>query len=415
MSTRPLDVRAGLAGDAMMLTVAALWMAEATVRLPAGFLMTGAIYGYFAGRMLWLMPRAALPWRGLWALVPFPVICMASTLWSLAPEATLIAAVQVSFTLALGVFAGMRFGLRGLAWIVAAALGVAMALSALNLAGLWFPPIRGRAAFWGVFTNKNALGQRAALLLLTATCLMLEEQRGRRLIAAVLAALAFWMLILSASATGMLLGVGMTSIAALWILSRAQATRALVLCLLGGTLAAAAFLIWQLQVDPWQQMLAALGKSQTLTGRTFLWQIAIDKIDAAPALGNGYMAYWGAEATLQETQLIARLYGATVGSFHNFALEILVMTGILGAIGFGLLLTLSGRLLWAARTGPMGRWAWMAGLLLVQLSALGSSLYRPHEISLFLVVALGVAARNAVAAPAAVPYRWLVRPRAAST
>ena len=397
--------------DGLALAVAVLWMAEATVRLPGGHVVTAAVYAWFGLRMALYLPRMDLSFALIAGMLAFPLVCLASVLWSPVPGESLTATIQLIFTLALALYAGSRHGLTALAWIVAAALSAALALSAVNLMQIWPPVYSWEGGFLGVFTNKNALGQRAALLLLTATCLALTHRGALRIVALGMALLATWMLGLSLSVTGQILGTG----SAFAALALATARNGRFFGWMLGTLTLgglAAVLTWAatLRVDLLSAALTGFGKSHSLTGRTQLWEIAQAKIAAAPLLGTGYMGFWTAPANRHETELIAVLYGATVGSFHNFALEIGVMTGALGLAAFALLLSTVAIRLRAAHRHPMRDWAWLSAGLILALSALGSSLYRPHEISLFLLVALGVAATHRSGAA----YSSQNRPRAAS-
>jgi len=384
--------------DTGMLGLAVLWMSEALVRLPIGPEVTALVYGYFSLRIATWIARDGGPEAPVvLAILPFPALCLASALWSLAPEVSAVAAVQLTFTLILALWAGSAIPLRRLAWILTLALGGALAVSAMNLAALWTPAYSWERGFLGVFTNKNALGQRAALTFVAALALMLAS-RGRiePVIAAGIAALALWMLVLSLSVTGLVLGsvAGATVVVlAIWGARRSLGLIALILGL--GAVAAALFWAGQIQVDIVTLVLEGFGKSHSLTGRTFLWASGWDVVAEAPLAGHGYMAFWVAEATAQQTAITAELYGATVQSFHNFALEILVATGVPGLLAFAVLLIAVGSWIARAPRGHGRRWAAITCLLLVALSALGSSLYRPHEISLFLLVAIGIAARTA--------------------
>ena len=383
--------------DMAMLGLAMLWMAEATVRLPGGAALTALIYGYFGIRLAGLLIAGEVPVRPVLALLPFPLVCLASAMWSPVPQHSLIATIQLIFTFTLAFWAGWRMPMGVLAWILAVALSVSFAASAGNLGGALPPAWSWEGGFLGIYTNKNALGQRAALALLTAVCLALANRGGLRLAALVMAALAAWMLALSLSVTGQVLGAGMAFAAiGLHLAGRRSRTAAIVTVLVIGLVAAVAFTVVYLGLDPVGLALERAGKSHTLTGRTLLWEIALDKVAQDPLTGQGYMGYWAADANRQETAVIAVLYGATVASFHNFALEVLVMTGVPGLVSLLATLLVMARWIMRAPTGAGRTWAGLVVALVLVLSLLGSSLYRPHEISLFLVVALGVAARRSL-------------------
>ncbi len=380
-----------------------LWMAEALVRLPAQPALTAAAYAGLAVRMA---PAAAL-WvpvaLRLWPMLLFPAVCLASALWSPVPTVSLVAAVQLTATILAGVWLGARFGLAGLFALLVLGLGAALAASAVNLAGLWPPTRSWEGGFLGIFTNKNALGSRAALLI-PALLVLLAQARGvagRVGWAAALAGAAA-LLAASLSVTSWLMAAGVAVALPLWAvaaLGPGGRGAAVVVAVTGAALAGAALWVWV--PDPLAALLQATGKSPTLTGRTMLWSVAGTRIADAPALGLGYMAYWQAPAFAQEVAILTRLYGSTVSAFHAFPLEVLVATGPAGLAAMALLLARAGTVIAAAPPGAARRWAALTLGILVAFGLVGSSLYRPHEVSLLLAAALAAGAvRDAAAAPA---------------
>ena len=96
------------------------------------------------------------------------------------------------------------------------------------------------------------------------------------------------------------------------------------------------------------QVLNAVGKDTTLTGRTTLWSAAEASIGAHPTLGVGYQAYWqlgswGAEQLWQ----ISFVPNKTGYHFHDTYLEVAVDLGFVGLAIF--LTTLAAMLLRVAR------------------------------------------------------------------
>lgn len=387
--------------DAAAAILAILWMAEALVRTGGGAAITAAIYAWFCLRFAMtsaaLVPVLARNWPAL----AFPAVAMVSVLWSVQPWTSLAAAAQLAFTVVLAVYAGRVFGIAGLAALLLAALTLGNLASVLNLADLWPPSRSWEGGFLGIYTNKNALGQRAALALLCAVHLALVWRGPKRLAAVLAGALSAWLLVLSASATGILLGLAAgAGIGAIALWRARPALRLPLLVALATVAGAGAVAAIGLGFDPWRALLDQFGKSPTLTGRTLLWQIALGHVGQRPVLGLGYMAFWTAPAHAQEVRLIAELYGSTVAAFHNFLLETAVMLGLPGLLSMLLLVGWSAREALRCGAGAERSFALAALALLVVMALLGSSLYRPHEITLFLVVALGAAAAPARGSPA---------------
>lgn len=78
-----------------------------------------------------------------------------------------------------------------------------------------------------------------------------------------------------------------------------------------------------------------LGRDNTFTGRTFIWEILRDHIRHAPVLGSGYGAYWiGADKTWSPSQIMLQLLYFYPTQAHNGYLEVL---NDLGYVGLSLL------------------------------------------------------------------------------
>lgn len=381
--------------DFAMGVLVLIWTAEALVRFHIGAQITGLVYLYFAFRFAMTLP-AFLPvlLRAAPVLV-YPLVCLTSAFWSVMPAVTLIAAVQIAFTIMLGLFLGTQFRLLDLARMILIALGLTMLLSLTNFGGLWGQTYSWEGGFLGIYTNKNALGQRGALLALTALFLFLADpSRWIRWLAVLVLGLTGALLALSKSATSILLALAFGT----GFLLRASADRRSVrpwlwlTCLV--VLSCVVVTLTLLRIDPWAAILAAFDKNPTLTGRTALWAHGMDMIAKAPLLGQGAMAYWVAPDFSPEISHLRSDYGATVTAFHNFVIEVLVGLGLPGLLALLLLIGSSIRAVWSHGQGASRRWALWTLALLVLLSLLGSSLYRQHEITLMLVVALGASAQQ---------------------
>ena len=76
-------------------------------------------------------------------------------------------------------------------------------------------------------------------------------------------------------------------------------------------------------------VLEILGKDATLTGRTELWALVVEKIYERPIAGWGYFAFWGA-ANPAANAISEELGWAGIPSAHNGLLEMLVEIGVIG-------------------------------------------------------------------------------------
>ncbi|MEO1276931.1 MAG: O-antigen ligase family protein, partial [Pseudomonadota bacterium] len=350
------------------------WTAEALVRLQAGPLLTLPLYALLFLRLLATMPVWTPALLQAWPMLAFPFLCILSAAWSAVPGASLTGGVQCLVTVVAGIYLGTRFGLLGLAGLIVGALGATMILSAINLAGLFQPTHAPNGGFLGIYTNKNALGQRAALLLIALALAFVLAESGRARFLWVGAILGTAILLpLSLSVTAIVVGPVAMVAFFLWSLWAGSVRARLVLLLIAAALVGAlAVTVFSLSSDPLADGLAAAGKDTTLTGRTALWQTALGQFANGSLLGMGYLAYWQAPETAQTAAVLTALYGEKVSAFHNFVLEVLVALGPLGLLAMALLLGHVARALLRLPASPLRRWAVLSVGTLVFLSLLAS-------------------------------------------
>lgn len=82
------------------------------------------------------------------------------------------------------------------------------------------------------------------------------------------------------------------------------------------------------------QLVEALGVDSTFTGRTDIWQLALDGIRASPIIGHGYDGFWG-QADLVYGFREEGTWAVTAPTAHNAYVDMMLMGG---AVGLGLLL-----------------------------------------------------------------------------
>jgi O-antigen ligase len=104
-----------------------------------------------------------------------------------------------------------------------------------------------------------------------------------------------------------------------------------------GTLLLVASGVTMLSVDS-QRVIAVLGRSADLTGRTQIWALASFYIPERPVLGYGYSGFWNGASP--ESLTIEHAMGGKIMYSHNGYLETLLN---LGVVGFLLTLAFLGR------------------------------------------------------------------------
>ncbi|HZT87457.1 MAG TPA: O-antigen ligase family protein [Stellaceae bacterium] len=182
-------------------------------------------------------------------------------------------------------------------------------------------------AWRGAFTTKNELAWAAALgVLLSAYGLW--RGYGSRLVAGVTLVASVILIVLANSMTipFMLLSAAYAGTLAVSLRRRTGlgAFAAIVLLVLGGV-ALVAMLANETQV------LAALNRSPSLTGRVELWRQALIYIEQRPWLGYGFGGFWRTDSV--EANHIWAVIGWDPPHAHNGWLELGLSLGLLGIVG----------------------------------------------------------------------------------
>jgi len=263
-------------------------------------------------------------------LLSWSAIAILSTLWSVAPGISLYHGVQLLMTILVGAMLSLTKTLDQILRILFFALLISLAASLILLMVKPELAFDQNGAFRGILAHKNEFGSRMALLLLTATMLLLHGWKRLLMLASVCFAIA--MLIISRSGTSLLLTTAwlapftfvMCHRAGYRVLSASLGTAVLAMVLIAGYILLA-------DIDPISPILGSVGKDATLTGRTILWSIAQDAFLERPLLGYGFKGYW--ENPGESSVIFLRLViGQELWFFHNIYLEVAVAFGFLGPV-----------------------------------------------------------------------------------
>ena len=335
--------------------------------------------------------------RRNWIFLLYPILSMASVLWSDVPIETARFSIQLTFTVVIAAFIGMRFTLPQIFAAVAVTLFFCIAMSAVNLNGALQPAYDHRNNFKGIFLSKNALGHRAVVFSVTCVFgmfLIPKVSFLTRLLFAVGMAINILLISISGSATA----VGLSGIVALtgllvWLLLTVRGGWVVVTAVALVPLGASVFIILSLGLDPVSGGLQLLGRDPTLTGRTVLWQFAIQHLGERPFFGYGASGFWNnPEMQSRIVQLQAR-YGDGVGSFHNLPLQLLIMLGPIGLLIHTMaMVTTLYRCMQRTKfyNDTYAAWALTITLGMYVMAMFGPQLFQQHALPLILVVAFGV-------------------------
>jgi O-antigen ligase len=305
--------------------------------------------------------------RSPW-LVMLALLAIASAMWSIDAELSFRRGIAVFATTLFGIYLAARFdwigALRLLAsvWflLMAASFIVGIAAPGFSHAGEIHP-----GAWMGGWGEKNALGGHAARASFLFAFLAWRDPEPRRWWLVGLA-LSLVLVVLSKSATALLgagLGIG-TLLAAWWMLKGRRWSLALV----WGGVSVGGLLVLIYLTAP-GLLLGVLGKDETLTGRTDIWVELLRAIEQKPALGYGYLAFWGLES--EPRYWLQRAVDWNAPSGHNGWLDLAISLGLVGVALFLVDMLVS---LWRAGrlslTSPTGVFAigFLAQFLLFAMS-----------------------------------------------
>lgn len=259
-------------------------------------------------------------------------VALISVLWSVAPEVTLRRGIALVGTTAIGAYLATRYTIGGQLRLLAWALGIA-ALASLAF-GLLLPsygissdPLL-QGDWQGIYNHKNALGSDMSLgaivFLILAT-----SSRNNRWIAWGGFVLALSLMVLSNSKTAL---VVFLAFLILWPVYRSLRWR---YTLMVPFLIFAALLVGSIAAGLWSNadfLLGSIGRDTTLTGRTQLWSLVLDKVGERPWLGYGYSAFWrGLEG---DSSYIWLMTGSEVPAADNGFLDLWLDLGLLGLMVF---------------------------------------------------------------------------------
>jgi exopolysaccharide production protein ExoQ len=211
--------------------------------------------------------------------------------------------------------------------------------------------------------------------------LSIERQR-KRWVYMVMAVVCLALLLLSESATGIVVCAFMLCLLPIRRLLT-MANRLFVPLLAFFSMLAMPLMIWLATNS--SSIVQMLGRNSNLTGRFPLWEIVLQEIAARPLFGFGYAAFWATG----EADRIRATIGWNAPNAHNGFLEMLLGVGLVGGTFFliGLLrnLTLAVR---SARTGRIGE-SWPLFFLIFNLlySLTESSLLGANSLLTMLFVA----------------------------
>lgn len=267
----------------------------------------------------------------IWVLL---LLAVGSFIWSDFPDWSLRKGITTIQTTYFGIYFASRFSMRQQISILAWALGiVALFVIVFSIA---FPSSAIEAganagALRGPFTQKNILARVATLGVVIFLISLLDHKMSDWLLWTGLSTQIF-LVLLTTSKTALLLLVTIFILIPLYKSLKWKMTITIPIVITAILLLAS---IAMLVSFNWESYLVALGRDPGLSGRTGLWEAAIDKIKERPWLGYGYQGFWQEGGGATE---IWKQEGYRPPHAHNGYINIALDLGLVGLFIFLLLL-----------------------------------------------------------------------------
>ncbi|AFY32694.1 O-antigen ligase [Calothrix sp. PCC 7507] len=271
--------------------------------------------------------KTALQNKVIWALVGLVLI---SFLWSDFPDESLKKGINAFETSLFGLYMASRYSLKEQLRLIAWALCLVTVFSLLFT--LAFPgaaiEIGANAGSWrGPLAQKNLLARLMVLATMTCSLAAFDSHKHRYLLCFG-SVIALSLLFLSGSKTGLVVLLTLITLLPLYRSLRWKGTVVIplvtMIILIIGSFAV-------IVVSNWEVLLSALGRDPSLSGRTELWQAALEKIFERPWLGYGFQGFWqdgGGAVTVWKTVKYKPPHA------HNGYINTALDLGLLGLILF---------------------------------------------------------------------------------
>ncbi len=352
------------------------------------------VYGIIAGLLLYRFERVLTAWPAWIVLGLLVILAFASKYWSIDPATTTRRVIALTISGSFAMYLGTVFGGRHLPRLLAHG-ALLMGVGSLVMIAA-FPAIGihqdVNAGLWrGLWYEKNQMGfVMVAGAIGAAACLAQTPEPGqpRRWMAPAVALLLAALLVLGTQSKTSLLCLmgGCGLIGGLWALRQGGPVFSVVMVWLGVVAAAVGVELWMTESA---EILTALGKDPSLTGRTDIWESLMRRVAERPWTGFGYSAFWGLEST--PAAYVRLETGWLVPSAHNGWIDLLVQLGWPGAVVVALVMA-SASILSLLRLGGLGRREgyWSLGYLAVftLLSLSESVLLSPQSLPWTLCMAI---------------------------
>lgn len=296
----------------------------------------------------------------LWALMGLVLL---SFVWSDFPEWTLLTNREAAQMACFGLYLATRFTLRQQVRLYALtfAIGAIASLAvAIALPGVGRHTLDHPGAWKGIYDYKNTFGSMMVMASLVFFSLPIEHARDRWI---KWGGIAFTtvLILFSTSKTALVLSYTMIGLMLFYQNFRWKGKRSVLFFSIG------ALLVGCVAVGVLANsttLLEGLGKDATFSGRTYIWQISLDRLWERPWLGYGRSTFWAPQSPYPKAISYFLSQNFNAPHAHNGFIDIALDVGLIGLMLFFIsYFTAFAAALKRAYAAPQPEYLWPLGFL----------------------------------------------------
>jgi exopolysaccharide production protein ExoQ len=271
-------------------------------------------------------------------IVSFSALAFLSVLWSQFPLMSLTHAVMLAVNIAFAFYLLERFSTNDLLKLLLmvgtiAVIGSLFLIVFVPKYGLQNRDSIAAGAWEGIFGQKNTCGIVLTYLLLPAFFVQIKS-RSARLFRNSYIAVVLVVIAMTRSANGWLdcAACIMFVVIMRFVVRMPKKLILAIAFILVGIAAAAGIYVY----SHFGQLMYALGKDPTLTGRTIIWSSVLTSVKKQPLFGYGYMAFW-ASLKGESANTVLLMHWPGMAYAENGILELALELGVVGVVLYLLL------------------------------------------------------------------------------